>query len=181
MKPHIVLPTNDQEAELLRKMLMSKLDISESAASELTTKLVKVNSDAKKKASIGAYNRRVGDRSLEQLEECVVGKHIEALVYGGKARFTSCVAKVMKSVKKSDVAEQTRLKKAAKSIASVIRNKRMTLKKCENTRKLLDKFPFLDVDMLEYLALEDKYDGSIRDSTVLATFLNKVLRSMKKS
>ena len=174
------LPNNEHEAELLKKMLISKFDISESAASELSIKLIKANSDTKTKSAIGAYNRKIGDKVAEKLEECVIGKHIEALVYGGNARFTSCVAKVMANAKKPDVAEENRLKKAAKTIASVIRKKRISLKKSENTQKLLAKFPFIDIKMLEYLALEGKYDGSARDSTVLATFLNKALRGMKK-
>ena len=181
MTAKIHLPNNEHEAELLRKMLISKFEISDTAALEITQKLIKANTEPSMRAAIGSYNRKTGDKLAEKLEECVISKHIVALVYGGNARFTSCVAKVMEGAKKQDSSEETRLKKMAKTIASVIRIKRNTLKRSENTHKLLTKFPFLDVKMLEYLALEGKYDGSDRDSTILATFLNKALRSMKKA
>lgn len=180
MTAKIHLPNNEHEAELLRKLLVSKFEISETSALEITQKLIKANTEPSMRSAISSYNRKTGDKVAEKLEKCVLNKHVVALVYGGNARFTSCVAKVMNEAKKQGSAEETRLKKMAKTIASIIRKKRNTLKKCQNTHKLLAKFPFLDVKMLEYLSLEGKYDGSDRDSTILATFLNKALRSMKK-
>lgn len=180
MKIVIEVPENQKEKEIFLSVLTMN-----GIPEEYVMNVLNSVCDERFKYAIDEYQKLCKSRMRTQIKNCVDQSYEDYILYGKKVQIANCAGIIGFRVGIYNRNSNARgvfnaALKVAKKYSTKIRVGLLRFSRSSRVNKLIDKYPNLNPNALQYLYLKGKFELNNNDLRIIDTFLENLVKGKSK-